>query len=1368
MKFPLRTVLLLAVVTGLRVAQGLELVSAHTFGRTNQVVLRFSEPVAAAGAADIRNFSLEAGAEVTKATRLSPWFEMVVLDFQPGPAGSPGWVQASGLTSTNGGALEVPARATMEARPALPDDVGSEVTGFQDEFATLTRDPRWVPRGGSTNPLAIGPDRFAPQAGHLLVQGGASALTAVPPHLLFEQAGYDLENQEVLVRILTRANSRHADEWSGPSAAVGFRAGWPGVLDDYRGLSLAFLAVRVGVLPSSLRLEIPGRDGTGPSLGVTVQTQTWYWARLRRAAPAAAGQPDTFGRLWPADGTVPEPRTWVAWVFDPRVPVGVRPAGYAGIASPVNLSPGGGFLVDYFLLKAAGLPTIAVAPGALRPPQILAAPPDRAVLPGAAATLDFVVNSDGPATYEWYRDQSPLGTGTSPVLALPAFSEADVGTYLMIARNVFGATTSAPVVLTLAAAPLFADPISAPAARPEWSVRTVTTDAGRGTEYLGGFTDEGVRLVLTNLPTGGQALLTADLLIFGGWRGANLDRGPDGWRVGVPGKPPLLQTTFASQVPAVMRQAAPVQHFPNEVTGAPELALTGAREVWGGTGLTRDAVYSLRLLVPLEEPDLELEFRDEHPAPWMGGSWGLDNVVLTRLPTDTPLYRLRQPILHPAESEGNVLLGVERLGNIQSGASVRFSTVADTAVAGRDYTPVDEIVSFAPGETVRSVAVPLLDNAVPNPPRTFIGRLSDPGADGVLADRVETGVVIHDDETRVELVTATPRASEGEGALEVSVRLVGEGSSPVFAAVIAEPGTAEAGEDFVLRTNYVGLSIHGPQTVPVPVIDDALEEPDEGLSVRLLAVLGNGVIQPAAAVAAATIEDNDLPSQAGFAVDGRVDAVLPLPDGAFYIHGSFTRVNGVARPGLARLLPSGEVDPAFVPSLGEATGVPVLQPDGALVLSGVFSGRTGDGWQVLARLRPDGSRDLEFVVTADQAASVAGLANGRLVVSGGFTRLNGFPRAGLAVLNPEGTVDPAFDPRPGPDRASIERFAALPDGRFYGSGYFTAYGGTPRPGLALINADGTLDEQFNPAGESSAYAPVLLVQGPDRLLVGAHAPGAGSLRRLLPDGKDDPEWGSPLTSGWPVRALALQPDGRLLAAGSFSMDPGIGIVRLLPDGAPDPAFVFGTGGGFSGTPLAVGVQPDGHILVGGQFKRVNGVQRMNLVRLNADGSDAGWPGDPGAAASPTLRTNAVWLAGAEGVLTVEHAPTEGWTYTWSFNGQPIPGESGPQLRVAEVTSAAAGSYEVRGRGPTTDWLSRPVDLRVLPAAARPRITAGAVTVPGVWSLRLNTVAGLRYRLEGSEDLRAWRTVTGTLATAEEWEIQLPVGEGAWFLRAVVE
>jgi hypothetical protein len=276
------------------------------------------------------------------------------------------------------------------------------------------------------------------------------------------------------------------------------------------------------------------------------------------------------------------------------------------------------------------------------------------------------------------------------------------------------------------------------------------------------------------------------------------------------------------------------------------------------------------------------------------------------------------------------------------------------------------------------------------------------------------------------------------------------------------------------------------------------------------------------------------------------------------------------------------------------------------------------------------------------------------------------------------------------------------------------------------------------------------------------------LRRLLSDGTDDPTWGSPLTTGWPVRALALQPDGRLLAVGSFSTDPGIGIVRFLPDGAPDPTFVFGSGGGFSGTPLAVGVQPDGHILVGGQFKRVNGVQRMNLVRLNADGSDAGWPGDPGASASPTLRTNAVWLAGAEGVLTVEHAPTEGWTYTWSFNGQPMPGESGPQLRVAEVTSAAAGSYKVRGRGRTTDWLSLPVDLHVLPAAARPQLTAGAVTVPGVWSLRLNTVTGLRYRLEASEDMRAWRTVTEARATGEEWEIQLAVADGAQFFRAVVE
>jgi uncharacterized delta-60 repeat protein len=90
-----------------------------------------------------------------------------------------------------------------------------------------------------------------------------------------------------------------------------------------------------------------------------------------------------------------------------------------------------------------------------------------------------------------------------------------------------------------------------------------------------------------------------------------------------------------------------------------------------------------------------------------------------------------------------------------------------------------------------------------------------------------------------------------------------------------------------------------------------------------------------------------------------------------------------------------------------------------------------------------------------------------------------------------------------------------------------------------------------------------------------------------------------------VYALALQPDGRALVGGDFSSLGGQArgrLGRLGADGAVDPHFDPGSsGGGYPGI-FCYAVQADGRILVGGSFTTLAGQPRMNLGRLNPDGS----------------------------------------------------------------------------------------------------------------------------------------------------------------------
>jgi len=85
-----------------------------------------------------------------------------------------------------------------------------------------------------------------------------------------------------------------------------------------------------------------------------------------------------------------------------------------------------------------------------------------------------------------------------------------------------------------------------------------------------------------------------------------------------------------------------------------------------------------------------------------------------------------------------------------------------------------------------------------------------------------------------------------------------------------------------------------------------------------------------------------------------------------------------------------------------------------------------------------------------------------------------------------------------------------------------------------------------------------------------------------------------------VRAIAVQPDGKIIIGGAFTsynQAPGIlqlRIARINPNGTRDTSFIAG-GGGMDNTVYALALQSDGKILVGGAFAK-------GIARLNTNGS----------------------------------------------------------------------------------------------------------------------------------------------------------------------
>lgn len=162
---------------------------------------------------------------------------------------------------------------------------------------------------------------------------------------------------------------------------------------------------------------------------------------------------------------------------------------------------------------------------------------------------------------------------------------------------------------------------------------------------------------------------------------------------------------------------------------------------------------------------------------------------------------------------------------------------------------------------------------------------------------------------------------------------------------------------------------------------------------------------------------------------------------------------------------------------------------------------------------------------------------------------------------------------------------------------------------------------FDPNVDGNVY--VLATQPDGKLLVAGQftslRPGGGvsairnNLARLNPDGSVDATF-DPNANG-PIRALVLQPDGRIVIGGDFtSLQPNGAtttttrnrVARLNANGTLDLTFNPNISGGTLPQVNALTFQPNGKLVIGGRFTTVQpgatAAARNHVARFNADGS----------------------------------------------------------------------------------------------------------------------------------------------------------------------
>jgi len=314
---------------------------------------------------------------------------------------------------------------------------------------------------------------------------------------------------------------------------------------------------------------------------------------------------------------------------------------------------------------------------------------------------------------------------------------------------------------------------------------------------------------------------------------------------------------------------------------------------------------------------------------------------------------------------------------------------------------------------------------------------------------------------------------------------------------------------------------------------------------------------------------------------------------------------------------SGSVDISFKPGTGVDSGISsvAVQPDGDIIIVGDFTTYNEVPRNCIARLNSNGSLDTAFdpgTGANNTIYAVVIQADGRIIIAGDFTAYNGVSRNHIARLNSDGSLDESFDPGTGAD-GPIYCVAVQSDGLLLIGGEFTNYNDTACNYIARVNSDGSLDVGFDTtyAPDNIVYA--IAVQPDDRIIIAGSFSNCGfetrnRIARLENSGVLDITFDPGAGASGDIYSAVLQPDNKVVLGGEFSSYLGSEdyIARANEDGSHDTEFLS-SGTGPDLEVFCIAIQSDGKILIGGNFENYNNTSCMYLARLNPDGTlDAGF------------------------------------------------------------------------------------------------------------------------------------------------------------------
>ena len=307
---------------------------------------------------------------------------------------------------------------------------------------------------------------------------------------------------------------------------------------------------------------------------------------------------------------------------------------------------------------------------------------------------------------------------------------------------------------------------------------------------------------------------------------------------------------------------------------------------------------------------------------------------------------------------------------------------------------------------------------------------------------------------------------------------------------------------------------------------------------------------------------------------------------------------------------AGELDSTFTASaFGSFNGnvnVIKVQPDGKILVGGFFTEINGFAASGIGRLNVDGTVDTSFkspdiysgVGLGSTINAIAIQSDGKILIGGSYLGVSDDANTGVRRLNQDGSLDTSFVPVSFFLNSIVNDLKIQADGKIIVGGSFQLNNSF---NIIRLNTDGSVDNTFTPFSSINPVAEVA-IQTDGKIIVGGGSPGF--VRRLNTNGSIDNSFSPIVTDNGVVNTVKIRSDGKVLVGGSFTAVNGFlqGRLSLInSDGSIDLTFNQNNPGA-NGAISDLELKSDGKILIGGGFSTFNSTARVKIAQLNADGS----------------------------------------------------------------------------------------------------------------------------------------------------------------------